>query len=87
MVSKKITLPKWLEERHSVLWKKFGDSTFRMDEAVECLKVRLGSQKDEVAVVLSELRKAGWVSVELDPEDARKRIYQLKSKDDIIKKE
>lgn len=87
MVSKKITLPKWLEQRHSKLWEKFGESSFRMDEAVEYLERKLGSQKDEVAVVLSELRKAGWVYVKLDPEDARKRIYTLKSRDEIIKNE
>src|SRR3989344_8577470 len=38
-----------------------------------------------VAVVLSELRKAGWIVVVPDPKDARKSIYHLKSKDDIIK--
>jgi type I restriction enzyme M protein len=83
-MSDKIKLPKWLEERHSKLWKKFGNSSFRMEEAVELLSKDSGVEKKEVAVVLSELRKAGWVKVELDPEDARKRIYKLKSKENII---
>lgn len=85
MSDKKITLPKWLEERHTKLWGKFGDSNFRMDEAVEFLAEGSGAEKDEVAVVLSELRKAGWVNVELDPDDTRKRIYKLKSRENIIK--
>lgn len=85
MSNKKITLPKWLEERHTKLWGKFGNSNFRMDESVEFLKEDIGVEKEEVAVVLSELRKAGWVKVELDPDDARKRIYKLRSKEDIIK--
>jgi type I restriction enzyme M protein len=58
-----------------------------MEEAVELLSKDSGVEKEEVAVVLSELRKAGWVKVELDPEDARKRIYKLKSKGNIIKDE
>ncbi len=87
MSDKKIKLPKWLEERHSKLWEKFGNSSFRMEEAVELLSKDSGVEKEEVAVVLSELRKAGWVKVELDPEDARKRIYKLKSKGNIIKDE
>lgn len=84
---KKITLPKWLEERHSKLWEKFGDSGFKIEDAVEFLGKDSGVEKEEITVVLSELRKAGWLRVELDPEDARKRIYQLKSKTDIIKDE
>lgn len=87
MSNKKVTLPKWLEERHTKLWGKFGNSNFRMDEAVKFLSGNSGVEKDEVAVVLSELRKAGWLKVELDPDDARKRIYKLKSKENIIKGE
>jgi len=33
---------------------------------------------------LAELRKKNWLTVESDPEDARKRIYHLKSKEDLI---
>jgi type I restriction enzyme M protein len=87
MDGKKITLPKWLEERHSKLWEKFGNRGFRIEDAVEFLGKDSGVEKDEVTVVLSELRKAGWLKVELDPDDARKRIYKLKSKKDIIKDE
>lgn len=87
MSNKKVTLPKWLEERHTKLWKKFGNSNFRMDEAVKFLSGSSGVEKDEVAVVLSELRRAGWLKVEIDPDDARKRIYKLKSKENIIKGE
>ncbi|MHB1346236.1 MAG: type I restriction-modification system subunit M [Candidatus Humimicrobiaceae bacterium] len=40
--------------------------------------------KDEVVVILSELRKEGMLTVEFDPNDARKRIYKLKSKKEMI---
>ncbi|MHB1377670.1 MAG: type I restriction-modification system subunit M N-terminal domain-containing protein, partial [Candidatus Humimicrobiaceae bacterium] len=40
--------------------------------------------KDEVVVILSELRKEGILTVEFDPDDARKRIYKLKSKKEMI---
>ena len=39
---------------------------------------------EEIPVFLSELRKAGWLKVELDPDDARKRFYKLIGKEKII---
>ena len=38
-----------------------------------------------VSVILSEMRKAGWLEVRLDPEDARKRLYKLKAPDEVVK--
>jgi len=35
-------------------------------------------------VIFSELRKAGWLISDLDPNDSRKRIYKLNSKEKII---
>lgn len=85
-MSEKINLPKWLEERYDTLL-KFNKTCFRMDDAISILSKEMGSTKDEVHVVLSELRKAGWITAEIDPEDARKRIYKLKSKEMIYKQE
>ncbi|MEN4007292.1 MAG: class I SAM-dependent DNA methyltransferase [Methanobacterium sp.] len=84
---KKQNPSKWVEKRYSTLWSKFKDSNFRVREAEEVLKREKGSQKEEVLVVLSDLRKAGWVKVEMDPEDARKKIYKLKSREEILKEE
>jgi len=35
-------------------------------------------------MVLSELRKAGWLELMIDPQDARKRIYHLKTPEDVV---
>jgi type I restriction enzyme M protein len=40
--------------------------------------------EEQINVILSELRKKGWLEVEFDPEDARKRIYKLKNMGEII---
>ena len=79
-------LPNWLETRYGILWDSFGDSQFTFDDAVEVLEKKNKDRKDEVSVFLSELRKAGWLLTELDPSDARKRIYQLKSRKEMIRK-
>ncbi|NOZ76186.1 MAG: type I restriction-modification system subunit M [Euryarchaeota archaeon] len=70
--------PKWIERRYSVLWDEFKDSSFRMEDAVRVLVERNKDREEEVPVYLSELRKVGWLRSELDPQDARKRIYTLK---------
>ena len=78
-------LPNWLENKYAVLWDKFKGATFRMEDAEKILQRGDVDKVQGVAVVLSELRKAGWIVVVPDPKDARKSIYHLKSKDDIIK--
>jgi len=69
-------LPKWVMQRYSLLWKAFKTKEFEYDEASKVLK-----EKEErlVSVVLSELKKHGWLTLKIHPEDSRKRIYQLKS--------
>jgi len=70
-------LPKWLAVRYESLWEAFGEIPFAFDEAAEVLKQKNKDHESNVTVVLSELRKAGWISVQPDPRDARKKIYHL----------
>jgi type I restriction enzyme M protein len=78
-------IPKWIEKRHQVLWDAFQDRPFRFENAASLLKEKMqDTEEQHVNVVLSELRKRGWLRTELDPEDARKRIYQLESREKII---
>jgi hypothetical protein len=68
-------------ERYSVLWKKFNESEFEHDDASNILK----EEKDRlVSVVLSDLKKHGWLTVKLHPDDSRKRIYKLKNPEEAI---
>jgi type I restriction enzyme M protein len=77
-------IPKWLEKRHDVLWKSFKNSPFKFEDAAKILTEDIRDSEDQVNVFLAELRKKGWLTVEFDPEDARKRIYKLKSKKEMI---
>ncbi|MDI6890369.1 MAG: class I SAM-dependent DNA methyltransferase [Thermodesulfovibrionales bacterium] len=77
-------IPKWLEKRHEILSKAYRNSPFRFEDASKILKEKMKDREEQVNVFLSELRKRGWLEVEFDPEDARKRIYKLKSREEII---
>lgn len=73
-------LPKWIMQRYSKLWNKFKNKEFDYDQASKALN------KDKMmSVILSDLKKAGWVEIKLHPKDSRKRIYKLKSPEDAIK--
>jgi len=78
-------LPNWLETRYNMLWESFKGSSFTFDDAVEVLETKNKDNKDEVPVFLSELRKSGWLFVEPDPSDARKRIYRLRGRAEMVK--
>ena len=86
MSQTEVKLPKWLESRYSALWDAFVESSFRMDDAAKVLEEKKKDSRDQIGVILSELRKNGWLGVEFDPDDARKRLYTLKSREKIISK-
>lgn len=73
-------LPKWIQKRYAILWKKFHNQEFTMDQAEKVLEDKSG-----INVFFSDLRKAGWCVVSLDSNDIRKRIYKLKSPEEGIK--
>jgi type I restriction enzyme M protein len=75
---------KWVEKRYKELWDSYQDSPFRFEDAADILRKRLKDTEEQVNVILSELRKGGWLKVDFDPEDARKRIYTLKSSEEVI---
>ena len=67
-------LPKWLFIRYSTLWHKKKSEEFDFNEAQTLLK-----EKDArvLSVVLSDLRKYGWLVSSLAFQDSRKRKYRL----------
>jgi len=77
-------MPKWIEKRYRVLWESYQDSPFRFENAAKVLKEKMQDTEEQINVILSELRKRGWLKVEFDPQDARKRIYTLVSGEKII---
>lgn len=74
-------LPNWLGKRYEILREALNDSPFRFEDAARVLKEKMQDSEDQINVFLSELRKRGLIQVEFDPEDARKRIYKLESKE------
>jgi type I restriction enzyme M protein len=77
-------IPRWLEKRHRFLWEAVHGSPFRFEDAAKILKEKIHDSESQINVFLSELRKRGWLEVETDKEDARKKIYKLISKEEII---
>ena len=75
-------IPRWELMKYAVLWKKFGIKEFTNQQAIETLK-----EKDRhlLSVFFSDLKKSGWVLVERDKKDARKKIYVLKEPNQAIK--
>ncbi len=78
----KETAPAWLVKRYMRLWNKFKDKTFSFEEAKNTLK----EDNKFLSVVLSEMKKEDWLTLELDPEDARKRLYKLRSLEEVMNK-
>ena len=79
-------MPDWLKSRFDILFEAFGNSPFTFNDAAKVLNETKRNHKKEVLTHISELRKAGWLLTEQDPSDARKKIYHLKSRTEVIKK-
>ncbi|MEM2585056.1 MAG: class I SAM-dependent DNA methyltransferase [Thermoproteota archaeon] len=77
-------LPDWLKSRYDVLWERFGARSFNFDDALGILRERFGDFESRVLVVLSELRRRGWLKAGLNEADARKRVYILKSREEVL---
>ncbi len=77
-------IQKWLKNRYDALYNQFGTGEFTREDAVTALSDYKDDPK-KVSAILSELRKAGLVEVELNPADNRARIYRLVKIEDIIR--
>jgi hypothetical protein len=67
-------LPKWILRRAKTLWGSFGSRKFTFAEAEKALD---GDDSRMVAVVLSELKRSGWLDASADAEHARKKLYRF----------
>jgi type I restriction enzyme M protein len=68
-------------QHYSLLHVTFKDKEFTHEQAAKTLVI----DKRIISVILSEIRKAGWLKIKLDPDDARKRLYILKSPEEVVK--
>jgi type I restriction enzyme M protein len=78
------SLPGWVEKGYSTLWKQYANNEFRLDDAIKILGEIEHDTPEKVPVLLSRLRKAGLLTVISDTNDARKKIYQLISKNALV---
>lgn len=79
---KRKVLPNWIEKRYKLLWQAKAENKFSFDDAVKICKP---DKKPIVSIALSEMRRAGWLSVEINKEDTRKKFYTLVPIDEYVK--
>lgn len=77
-------LPKWIMRRYLYLHKQFSNKEFSFDDAFDALKKTTKDNRPIVSLVLSQLRRAGWLEISISQEDARKRVYTLKNMEDVF---
>ncbi|RLI44857.1 SAM-dependent DNA methyltransferase, partial [Candidatus Bathyarchaeota archaeon] len=73
-----------MDKRYEALWQAFKSHDFRFHDAVRVLNSKFEDEEERVAVVLSELRRRGWLRVSLDSRDARRKVYRLRSREEIL---
>ncbi len=71
-------LPKWILRRAKILWNSFESKKFTF---VEAEKVLNDDDSRMVAVILSELKRAGWLNTASDTDNPRKKLYSFKHLD------
>ena len=76
-------LPKWAMQRYAILWSTFKTSEFAYNQVSDALKM---NDTNMISALISNLRKNGWISARLDAQDSRKRMYQLTSPEEAMKK-
>ena len=74
-------IPKWVWRRYALLWKKFENKSFTFEQAKKELKFVDGNT---LSVMFNELKTAGWIAVNLDKQDSRKRVYNLLTPLEIV---
>ena len=67
-------IPKWVWKRYALLWQKFKSNSFTFEQAQKELKYL---DRNLISVMFNELKTAGWIKVNLDEQDSRKRVYTL----------
>lgn len=77
----------WLKSRLQLIKKHFKEE-FTFEDAKKILTERYQDKDEKIMVMLSDLKKEGFLEVEIDEQDSRKRIYKIKDPHlDLIKKE
>ena len=73
-------LSKWLMKRYATIWKTYRTTKIDFDK----IQKKLDEDTKTLTVVLSELKKSGWITIEKDTADKRRRVYQLRPPEEIV---
>ena len=80
-------LPRWVMKRYLLLNHQLGNrrsKEFTFKDVQDALS-KIGDDHRIVALFLSELRKAGWLTdAGVSKEDARRRVYRLKNYESVF---
>jgi len=84
----------WIKRRYLILLNEFKNNPFTFEDACKVLKEKFEDDENQTKIILSELKKGGYLEVTKNPEDKREKIYKLKplgsginhvnSKDELI---
>jgi type I restriction enzyme M protein len=84
----------WIKRRYLILLNEFKNNSFTFEDACKVLKEKFEDDENQTKIILSELKKGGYLEVSRNPEDKREKIYKLKplgsginhvnSKDELI---
>jgi type I restriction enzyme M protein len=84
----------WIKRRYLILLNEFKNNPFTFEDACKVLKEKFEDDENQTKIILSELKKGGYLEVSKNPEDKREKIYKLKplgsginhvnSKDELI---
>jgi len=74
-------IPRWLMEKYALLYREYNNREFSFKDAMKTVKEK---EKAYMSMALSEMRKSGWLTITIDPKDARKRLYKLVMPHEVI---
>jgi len=72
--------PRWAFIIYAKLWVSFKDKTFSREDVNGTIE----DNSTNISQVFSILKKCGWLSITLDPQDSRKSLYTLKNLKELI---
>ncbi len=70
--------PKWALNVYASLWVSFQVSGFSKERAEGAVS------NPNLSQALSRLKRDGWLTIQLDPNDGRKSLYTLKDPKEVI---
>jgi len=65
--------PKWIQMRYAALYSEFGATAFTLEKAIQILN----EKKEVCVVILSRLKRSGWLTITLNEYDSRRKNYSL----------